>query len=596
MLDFPLSGGASDKTRRDDDAVVHVGFKARGRLSLVLAFGERAHVSWNQYSRDHRASCGAKLDSWTWRACSRMPDMTRSASSRARRPAAPSTIGCVRVRTDSRKERSSARSGSSGVVGTFSNPIFGCALFSCRICRGSGFRVACFHANAENILAREVERDVFVLLEEAHFADAFGGDAAGGEIRDGAGFKFDAGVGDVHFVADDGDADGFEVDDRRVDEREQDVEVVDHHVVNDVDVEAARRKNAEAMDFEKHRARDDFSDGDDGGIEAFDVADLKNAAAAFCGGDERVGFVERCGDGLFDEYVNSGCEDAGADARVLGGWDGEADGVDAIGRERVEVAKNAGAEFRCNFLRAVGVGIDDADKLGAFDFAPDANVVTPEIADTDDSYANGFLAQDFLFASKTGDAVAADFAGANAWIAMLKSSAVLNQLIAIKQQSFSGVDGKCSGVRAAHDFDCLRAYDRNVEAHVLRWLADFDDDETLAADDAGGAFDRLVGSFHCFDRYASAIADDDRLAEIERGDFLRDFAAVGDVRGFGHVRRATASGFQPPAKVGPGISSSPRVRCLRLRARERQLQSANRCFSSGGRIAALRAANRGGSS
>jgi hypothetical protein len=144
------------------------------------------------------------------------------------------------------------------------------------------------------------------------------------------------------------------------------------------------------------------------------VADLKNAAAAFCGGDERVGFVERCGDRLFDEYVNSGREDAGADTGVFGSRDGEAHGVNAIGRERVEVAKNASAEFRGNFLRAIGSGIDDADELGAFDFAPDANMVTSEIADADDSYADGFLAQDFLFASRTGDAAATDFAGANA--------------------------------------------------------------------------------------------------------------------------------------------------------------------------------------
>ncbi len=103
-----------------------------------------------------------------------------------------------------------------------------------------------------------------------------------------------------------------------------------------------------------------------------------------------------------------------ADARVLGSRDGEAHGVDAVGRERVEVAKNTGAEFGGNFLRALGVGVDDADELGAFDLAPDANVVASEIADADDRYANGFLAQDFLFASRTGDAVAADFAGANA--------------------------------------------------------------------------------------------------------------------------------------------------------------------------------------
>ena len=262
-----------------------------------------------------------------------------------------------------------------------------------------------------------------MLLEEAHFADAFGGDTAGGEIRDRAGFKFDSRVRDVHFVADDGNADGFEVDNRRIYERKQDIEIVDHHVVHDVDVETARRKNAEAMDFEKHWAQDDFSDGDDGGIETFDVADLKNAAAAFRCADERVGFIERCGDGLFDEHVNSGCENAGTDARVFGSGHGEAHGVNAIGRECVEVAKNARAEFRGHFLRALGIGVDDADELGAFDFAPDANVVASEIADADNSYADRFLAQDFLFASKTGDAVAADFAGANAWIAMLKSSA-----------------------------------------------------------------------------------------------------------------------------------------------------------------------------
>ena len=97
-----------------------------------------------------------------------------------------------------------------------------CVVFF-RACGRRGFRVACFHANTENILAREIERDVFVFLEEAHFADAFGGDAAGGEIGDRAGFKFDASVGDVHFVADDRDADGFQIDDRRIDEREQDI-------------------------------------------------------------------------------------------------------------------------------------------------------------------------------------------------------------------------------------------------------------------------------------------------------------------------------------------------------------------------------------
>jgi hypothetical protein len=56
------------------------------------------------------------------------------------------------------------------------------------------------HLDAQNILAGEVDRDVFMLLKEAHLADAFGGDPAGGEIGDGPGFEFDPCVSDVYFV------------------------------------------------------------------------------------------------------------------------------------------------------------------------------------------------------------------------------------------------------------------------------------------------------------------------------------------------------------------------------------------------------------
>ena len=99
---------------------------------------------------------------------------------------------------------------------------------------------------------------------------------------------------------------------------------------------------------------------------------------------------------------------------MFGGWYGQADRLDAVGRESVQVAENTRAEFRSDFLGALGVRVNDADQLSAFDFAPDADVVASEIADADDSYADGFLAQDLLFASKAGDAVAAKFAGAKA--------------------------------------------------------------------------------------------------------------------------------------------------------------------------------------
>lgn len=74
-------------------------------------------------------------------------------------------------------------------------------------------------------------------LEEAEFADLFGGDAAGGEVGDAAGFELDANVCDVGFAGEDGQADGADLANWRMGEGEDDVEVVNHEVEDDVDVE-----------------------------------------------------------------------------------------------------------------------------------------------------------------------------------------------------------------------------------------------------------------------------------------------------------------------------------------------------------------------
>ncbi len=91
--------------------------------------------------------------------------------------------------------------------------------------------------DGEELLAGEVEGEVLVRLEEAELADLLGGDAGGGEVGDAAGGELDADVGDVGFAGEDGEADGANLFDGRLGEREDDVEVVDHEVEDDVDVE-----------------------------------------------------------------------------------------------------------------------------------------------------------------------------------------------------------------------------------------------------------------------------------------------------------------------------------------------------------------------
>ena len=55
-----------------------------------------------------------------------------------------------------------------------------------------------FHTETHSVLAAVIERDVFVRLKQAQLADAFRGDAAGGEIGDAAAGKLEPHVGDIH--------------------------------------------------------------------------------------------------------------------------------------------------------------------------------------------------------------------------------------------------------------------------------------------------------------------------------------------------------------------------------------------------------------
>ncbi len=59
--------------------------------------------------------------------------------------------------------------------------------------------------------------------------------------------------------------------------RENDVEVVDHEVEDDVDVERARGEDAEAMGLEEHGLEEVLAGGGDGGVEALEVAGLDDA-------------------------------------------------------------------------------------------------------------------------------------------------------------------------------------------------------------------------------------------------------------------------------------------------------------------------------
>lgn len=153
-------------------------------------------------------------------------------------------------------------------------------------------------------------------LKEAHFADAFCTNSAGSKVCDATGFELDAHIGNVDLRREDGQADGMEIADRRLDEAKYDIEIVDHEVENDIYIERAGSEDTEAMDLKKQRPMNDGADGEHGWIEALKMANLKNSAVGFGKLDESVGFAQCGGYRLFDEDIDTGTEQATGDVAM----------------------------------------------------------------------------------------------------------------------------------------------------------------------------------------------------------------------------------------------------------------------------------------
>src|SRR6185295_12969878 len=103
------------------------------------------------------------------------------------------------------------------------------------------------------LLRRVVDRQIRFGLKEPDLPDAVAGDAARGQVGDAAVRKPQPRVGDVDASGEHGYADGFDGVDVGLDDRQHDVEVVDHEIEDDVDVEAALGKRAEAVHFDEAR-------------------------------------------------------------------------------------------------------------------------------------------------------------------------------------------------------------------------------------------------------------------------------------------------------------------------------------------------------
>src|ERR1035441_1393925 len=103
---------------------------------------------------------------------------------------------------------------------------------------------------------------------------------------------------------------------------------------------------------------DTLFEGEDGGVEALQVAHLEDGAPTAGGVDQPVGRGKVTGDGLFHQEVDAGVEEVAADFGVDGGRRGDDGGVDFAG-EAARVGEGKGLVAGGGFGGAGGGGVDD---------------------------------------------------------------------------------------------------------------------------------------------------------------------------------------------------------------------------------------------
>ena len=298
-----------------------------------------------------------------------MLSVTISAAANARRPAAASTSTGAPSSTAATNAACSAASESWSCHETLLDAEAGNA-------RHRRAAAARDHGQAA---VGEVHRQVAVLGEHPHAPLGAHGDARGGDRRDRAVGEADARVGDVGMLAGHRGADGVHAFDLAGDQRQDQVEIVDHQVEDHRDVGAAllERRDAGGLDVER-RAEPAVHARERGG-EALQVADLQHqlrsaaraASSSACASVAAIGFsTSTC------LPARSACD---SKRMVRLGRGGDHQRV-AGGQQRREVHRRR-AGLPADGLGAFGVGIEYAGQHGALGRRDLQRMVAAEMAD-----------------------------------------------------------------------------------------------------------------------------------------------------------------------------------------------------------------------
>src|SRR5579862_3153951 len=249
-----------------------------------------------------------------------------------------------------------------------------------------GLRARFGNSYAERILACEIDGNIFVLLKKTHFAHPLGGNPAGRDVGDRAGFEIQARVGDVDFIGQDGNSDGLDVHHWRIHQREQNIQVMNHNIIYHINIETPWSEHAETVDLKIKRAIEHGHHRHNGGIESLQMPHLQDPPRAGSRGEQIIGFRQRSGHGLFDQDIDAEFKQPASDTRMLYGGHGHTRCVHTPG-ERFDIRKNLRGEFGGNLRGASEVRVHDADQFRVRELAIHPRVIPPEVTGTDHGHS-----------------------------------------------------------------------------------------------------------------------------------------------------------------------------------------------------------------
>ena len=147
--------------------------------------------------------------------------------------------------------------------------------------------------------------------------------AAGGDVGNAAVGEGDPGLDRVFMATHQADAESLDGSDRGVDKCEDELEIVNHQVVDNTDVGRSECEGAQAFDPQVSGPIDLSKRGGDGGIESFDVAHLQDNVSPVGEVDQSGGVIKSSGDWLLDHHRQSGLQAVSSNGQMGRGRDGD---------------------------------------------------------------------------------------------------------------------------------------------------------------------------------------------------------------------------------------------------------------------------------